>query len=261
MSASIEGTPPSGPNDETPEIPQEGLTVDYLKRELFVREVPPENQALIHNQGVKFAERSSAFSESLPYNVFADRKLFYHEPFGTDLRKLRTGETAVSESDLTAFGKLLQVKLKDETLFDLGSSSHGYVPDSVQSLQGRRYVGIDKNLDEERAELRTRGTGETEVYYLKDDILGFLSKCEDTSGGVYYLSGIEPLPADEEQRRATQAYQDAVVHELWRVTKSGDLVVIGPVTRGFDLEKAGFQPLMQVSGRIKQEKTSVYIKP
>lgn len=207
-------------SSEQSEVIPDGI--EKLKSELFVREIPTEIKNIIGREGVRFAE------ESVPYSRF--------------LKDALANGRIDDEKNLTDLGKKVKEGLADRTFFDLGSGGQHYAFNSVQELGAKRYVGIDHN---ERDLFKPRPKEWCSLYQIKDDILGFLAKLGDQSGGVFYMAGIEPFYGIGSKREDEdlRAYQEAVVKELWRVTKPGDLVVIGASSGGFDgfdLKGAGF---------------------
>lgn len=218
-----------------------------FKAHLFRREVTPQNQLLIDKATNNFFRSATAFSERLLKAITGDG-LYEVDTFGR--RKARSQGEVVSllRDAKKPFGDDLAEVVKGKEYIDLGCGNpeYSHVPRLVAGVYGASsYIGVDiASVDDElRREVLPDGTP-LQVAYIKDDMLDFVSRLGKGVPRLFYISGIEPV----HQNRDTEAYIRAVLTEIQQVTDTGDAVVIGQGTHGFDPTSFDFRPKQIVEG-------------
>jgi|GEM_PF-5959716 len=250
---------------------ESGKIVD-LKTAMFKRPVPTEYAKLIENK--KFMRSPQAFSDYLG-EVISTQKLFSEDRFGHKFfKEVSEVKKNLNGASLTEFGKALKSVVTGRDFIDLasGKPTSSPLPRIVAETFGaKRYFGIDSQLDKD--EIKIDESGENKVFdtvYIKDDVLSFISRLDTMENGLlFYISGLEPVSLVDPNRRAeiqdrnprmleedrvARAYIDACLKEISRITKVGDVIVIGQGTRGFEPQNYGFQLKAQMNYHFLYEK-------
>lgn len=177
---------------QTIEKRREPSSFEKLKQEFFDREVPEEYKVMTEQHWSPF--------------------LGYGDSSGV------MGGLRVKNKEMREF---LQKKIGGNTLLDLGCGNTYHPQGVAQEWKAGRYIGVDTELyiHEPGQDKSPHG----EYYYFKDDMLSFVAKLKDGLGGVYLLSAIKVAEFDEKAEK----YLDALVKEMSRTLKVGDIVIIG----------------------------------
>ncbi len=198
-------------------------------------EIPQSYNELIDHARFMSAQHRT-FSDKLA-SAISTGPIFDTDKYG--LRNIRLKEALLEQfgsRQLTEFGQTLKIAVTDRKFIDLacGDPALSPIPSIVASALGaREFVGVDKNLPNTYSAADTPLLQETGVHisYEHFDILQFLARLPVQNGVTFNIAGLEWVDANDP---ITRDYIAASLTEIQRVTKSGDAVIIGSGTLGFD---------------------------
>ncbi len=252
--------------------PYLAVAQDALMRE-FNRPVPPAYEGLI--QDARFCQ--------LPTESYSNQLVDFAFEMSAKSGCMTDQEEEFRSASLSSHGEFLQGLIAGRDFFDLGCGvpSYSVVPRwTAERLGVDRYFGIDLycvdglmfDWDAERVEGWSMGgrasyiwgyqfmqqfrlsraelAGDNTRYWVKDDILGFVSKMPESNGSVFLLAGIQG------KNVAAQYYLSYLACEINRVTQSGDAVI----TIGFYCEDdQTFETALEGYGFTKQGSKGFHI--
>jgi len=199
------------------------------------REVPKEYK--------KFEELSPFVVVDSRYSGLMFKFIYVRGCPGMQLEDLQIEPEDVLDKRLTKLGIFLKGSMENQTVYDLGSSSYSAVEDLAVAFGAKEYVGVDLFLVQERH----KQVRDTDVYSKRDEILQFVSKMKDEAGGFFCLSGLERSVNDDD-KEVKKEYYEALIKELNRVMKSGNIMVFGLATNFIDPVKHGFEEMFREPG-------------
>lgn len=226
-----------------------------LKFELLKRQIPPEYLGLIGKR--LFHESPQDFSQFLSEAVCVEDIFVRGEYVSRVLKETGEVEQAMDSKNLTEFGKVLKDLLAGKTFVDLACGIPGTEPNAprviAEAFGAKEYLGVEAKLDKD---IHKKGKNDFPEFFLKDDVLSFVSKFQSREGGtVFYLSGFEPKYIDDpsnlktivknnpravEEYKLAKKYIKATLTEIANGAKPGDIIIIGQGTHGFEPKKFGF---------------------
>lgn len=120
------------------------------------------------------------------------------------------------------FKDLINLKLKDKTLIDLGVGADGSNIPSYTELPVKKYIGVD--IDEQYANseyaIKKMNSKGIEAAFCKEDMLRYLSKLPDKSAN-FFLSAIDYDVILDKQ------YWEYLTQELLRTTEDNGIIIEG----------------------------------
>jgi hypothetical protein len=155
---------------------------------------------------------------------------------------------ALESSRLNELGMKLKKLIAGKVFVDLGcgNPASSFMPRVIAQIFGARsYVGVDFQLGKNiRLKNEFKEFGEFGSYFRKNDIVPFLEEARATGNKgrvVFYLCGIEsPFRNNRETRPEIENICGSIMGNIEAVTLSGDGVILGPKTNGFEPEGYGF---------------------
>lgn len=240
---------------------REEPSVEKLKAELFRREVPKEYQKFF---GSPMIELPDVYSRQLRDAIFdyAAAANFF-PPYSTSDRFDAIPSAEIPDGVLSDSGRFFKSKVKDGTVIDLGCGESSFMEKYAIAMRARRYIGVDSEMRHESA----HKVGDTEVYHVEGSMLHFVARLADNEDAeaatVYYLSGIEP---NSRKLGIVREYIFFLLKEIGRTMRSGDVVILGVGTHGFDPTKIGLKQIVfdglakKYGYRVEGLTTRVYIK-
>jgi hypothetical protein len=142
-------------------------------------------------------------------------------------------------NQLSSLGRAVAEEIRGKRFVDLGAGDpdKSFVPRVVaQSLGARDYVGVDigHTKDFKRVHEFKRAKPPFEAHFIKNDILGYLTKLADERKEegpplFFYMEGIEHNWEGEANFQNSQSYMRKVMEALAQVTRPGDSLFLGGV--------------------------------
>lgn len=143
----------------------------------------------------------------------------------------------------------LRMNLSGTVLVDLGSCpGRENISSLARDFGCKVYIGVDV-AEKDKISSTERFTKIT----IKDDMLLFVARLPDNYGS-FFISGAEDTSAEVGQRRygpgpydidvvytEITPYMQKLLKEIFRATKSGGILIVGPNTTLPDPEEAGFK--------------------
>lgn len=241
-----------------------------FKAKLLRHQLPDTYPALIRD--ARFMLSPQNFSRHLS-GALSNESLFSEDEYQRKSpRNVIEIEMILTRSS-TEFGNTFKNHVRGKEFVDLASGTpHDSLTRAIAEAVGaNRYFGVDSELTKEEIKIDESGKGgKFQAVYIKDDALSFVAKMERPKNGVvFYISGLEPVTLLDPARRDkvvqqnpqaaeddlhVRMYIDACLKELARVTQTGDVIVIGQGTHGFEPQNYGFKLKSQKEHHFIYEK-------
>ena len=167
--------------------------------------------------------------EEVDYSPFVTSRMNYIKETIESFKDLEiVGKNLVWKDN--NLGKVLRNSVKDNRVFDLGGggfSSNESANLFFSDLGAKEIVNIDliQHLGEYRQE-----TSQAETYFIKAEILNFITHLKTNIGGVFFMSGLELSGIVDLRDNKLNSYIRDLFKNMHRVMRKGDLIVLGKRT-------------------------------
>lgn len=151
------------------------------------------------------------------------------------------------ESPSSELGSVLKRIIPGKKFYDLGcgSPSNSFVIRFIaEQLGAKEYNGVDlNNVNNQTREDEFNNGNKFSSKFIRADLLEYLGSNfnEDPSlGKVFYISGLEHNIFKDTKHRYV-GYAELCMQRIADNSNTGDIVIIGPRTTGFDPERFGYR--------------------